>query len=145
MTAGTDAFDPLAARDHLLAEHRDPLATVLDCADAVAAGWEGGATTDPDAVRGPLRAALDRAGVFERLPDLLVTAVRAGGGGLRGRPVAAAPYVTVTSRGPVLRGTLDPGRLVVSLGVFAVGRAPVRYTRSARRVKDALTVELVTD
>jgi hypothetical protein len=45
----------------------------------------------------------------------------------------------------VLRGTLDPGRLVVSLGVFAVGRAPVRYTRSARRVEDALTVELVTD
>lgn len=137
MAAGIDA---VAARAHLLAEHRETLQRVLDCADAVVAGWDGDATTDREAVTEPLRATLDRAGLLDRFPSLLAAAVRAGGGEVRGQPVAAPPYVAVTSRGPVLRATLAEGRLVVTVGTFEVERAPVRYVRGASTVEGALEV-----
>lgn len=143
-------MDADAARTHVLAEHREPVATVLDCADAVVAGWDdapdGPVTTDRARVVGPLRAALERAGVVERFPALLRAAVAAGGGTLQGDPVAAPPYVTVASRGPVLRGTVSgagaPGgeRLVVAVDVFGVQRRPTRYVRGASTVEAALSV-----
>lgn len=121
------ALDPDAARDHLLTERRDTVVRTLDCATAVAAGWDDGATidrttTDRAAVVPPLRAALDRAGVLERLPTVLRECVAAAGGQLRAAPVAAPPYVVVTSVGPVLRATLSGDRLVVTIGVFRVER-----------------------
>lgn len=138
-------MDADAARARILAEHREPFATVLDCADVVADGWGAGdarpATTDRDAVTGALRAALARAGVLERFPAVLRAAVAAGGGTLRGEPVAAPPYVTVASRGPVLRGTVGSGeRLVVTCEVFDVERWPTRYVRGAATVEAALSV-----
>jgi hypothetical protein len=45
-------------------------------------------------------------------------------------PVAAPPYVVVTSEGVVLRATIPDGRLVVTLRVFDVERgAETRYVR----------------
>ncbi|WP_276258661.1 hypothetical protein [Haloglomus litoreum] len=135
-----DALDPdrgldtAAVRAHLLDERRALIATVADCADAVAAGWDGESTTDPDLVTGPLRATLERAGVLGEFPTVLRECVTAAGGRLRAEPVPAPPYVVVTSVGPVLRATLEDGRLVVTLRTFAVERpeegGPARYVRT---------------
>jgi hypothetical protein len=135
---------PAPVRAHLLGERRELVATVLDCADAVAASWDGPATTDPDAVTGPLRAALDRAGVLAELPAVLRECVAAAGGRLQADPVAAPPYVVVTSVGPVLRATLDTGRLVVTLQVVRVerdGNGP-RYVRDAPTPEAAVDVQI---
>ncbi|SEO73620.1 hypothetical protein SAMN04487948_104455 [Halogranum amylolyticum] len=129
----SDADVPATVRSYLLSEHENLLATAVDCADAVAAGWDGESTTDRDAVAGPLTATLRRAGVLERLPAVLAGAVDAAGYRLRAEPVAAPPYVVVTSTGPVLRATLADGRLVVSLRLFAVEReGERRYVRGPR-------------
>jgi hypothetical protein len=138
------SLDPDAARVHLLAERRDLVATVLDCADAVAADWDGDTTSDADRVGPLLRATLARAGVIERLPNALRECVAAAGGQLRAEPVAAPPYVVVTSTGPLLRATLDGGRLVVTLRAFRVerGDAGPRYVRDATRVAAAVEVEV---
>jgi hypothetical protein len=138
-----DRLDVDAVRAHLLGERRDLLATVGDCADAVAAGWDGAATTDPDAVPGPLRTTLERAGVLSTLPAVLRECVAVAGGKLQAEPVAASPYVVVTSRGPVLRATLAAGRLVVTLQMFTVERAAgggARYSRDERPAGASVTV-----
>ncbi|MGZ0746415.1 hypothetical protein [Haloparvum sp. AD34] len=121
----TTDLDVAAARDRLLAEHGELLATVLDCADAVAADFEttvdgAPATRDSRSIRDPLQATLERAGVLEQLPAVLVDAVEAAGASMSAKPVAAPPYVVVTSTGPTLRATLDGRRLIVRLEVFAV-------------------------
>ncbi|WP_238398236.1 hypothetical protein [Halorussus salinus] len=136
------------ARECLVSDYREEVRTVLDCADAVAESWGSEATTDPAAVADPLRAALDAAGVWSRLPDLLVSAVDATGRSLSATPVAAPPYVTATSRGPMLRATLPDGRLVVSLRVFEIDRTSasdgsVRYVRGATTPEEAVRVEFV--
>lgn len=119
--------------------HGEVLETIGDCADATAAGFETTregrpATTDPDRITGPLRASLDRAGVLDALPAVLSDLVAAAGAALTAPPVAAPPYVVVTSRGPVLRATLPTGRLVVSVRVFEPRRtdAGVHYVRCDR-------------
>lgn len=121
----TTDLDVAAARDRLLAEHAELLATVLDCADAVAADFEttvdgAPATRDSRSIREPLQATLERAGVLAELPAVLVDAVEAAGASMPAKPVAAPPYVVVTSTGPTLRATLDGTRLIVRLEVFAV-------------------------
>lgn len=146
---------PSTVRAHLREEHADVLAGVEWCADAVVAGWDDQpaapddrpatapeghpatapddrpATTDRDAVVGPLRAALQRAGLLDRFPVVLTDSVRAAGFSLPASPVPAPPYVVVTSRGPVLRATVDAGRLVVTFEVFTVERGEtVRYVRT---------------
>ena len=131
---------PTTVRSYLLTEHRAVLDTASDCADAVAAGWDGESTTDRDAVTGPLEATLRRSGVLKQLPAVLAGAVDAAGYGLRAQPVPAPPYVVVTSTGPVLRATVSDGRLVVSLRLFEVereaGRRYVRGPREPERVVD---------
>jgi hypothetical protein len=92
--------------------------------------WDRDATADPDSVAEPLRDELESAGAWERLPDVLAGAVRATDHSLSATPVAAPPYVTVTSRGPMLRATLEAGRLVLLLQAFDVKRGrPTRYVR----------------
>lgn len=127
-------------RDRLLPSHGETLAATIECADAVAASWDGPATRREQVVE-PLRAALDRAGVLDRYPAMLVDAAEALDATLPARLVAAPPYVTLTSRGPVLRATLPEGRLVVRIAVFVVEREPVRYVRRGRRPEEVLRVE----
>jgi len=144
-----DSLNPARqARDYLVSDRRDEIRLVLDCADAVADSWDGEATTDPAAVADPLRAALDAAGAWSRLPDLLAGAVDATGRSLSATPVAAPPYVTATSRGPMLRATLPDGRLVVSLDAFEIDRTSasdgsVRYVRGPTTPEEAVRVEFV--
>jgi hypothetical protein len=114
-----------AARRRIQDEWRPAVATVNDCADRVADPWDTSRTTKPGRVVAPLRASLESTGLLDRLPLLLADAVDAAGFELAAEPVPAPPYVTVTSRGPVLRATIEPGRLVIRLDGFEVVRDPV--------------------
>jgi hypothetical protein len=136
--------DPASAREHLLGERRASVEGVLACADRVAAGWDGDGTTDRAAVVEPFESLLERSGLAETLPALLAECVQRAGATLSARPVAAPPYVVVTSEGVVLRATLDEGRLVVTLRAFAVDRTGERprYVRAASDPESAVSVEL---
>jgi hypothetical protein len=113
-------LDPPAAREHVEREYARILDAIESCADAVAASWDGNSTTDASALSDHLEAALRESDVLDALPGVLEAAVAAAGGELQADPVAAPPYVVVTSRGPVLRATLPAGRLVVTLAAFRV-------------------------
>ncbi|NHN61555.1 MULTISPECIES: hypothetical protein [Halorussus] len=136
-----DATPAALARERVLDSHRETVGTVLRCADAVADSWDGGSTADPAALADPLRAGLDAAGAWRRLPEALADAVDATGESLSAHPVAAPPYVVATSRGPMLRATLSEGRLVVLLRAFEIERAPnepPRYRRGPQSPADAV-------
>lgn len=109
-----------AVRARLLDVHRPTLDRALSCADAVVAGWDGEATTDRERVVEPYRATLRRAGLLERLVQALADAVSTAGYELSARPVPDVPYLAVTSRGVVLRGTTEAGRVVVTLRAFEI-------------------------
>lgn len=136
-----EAAPATSARRYVLDSHAESVETVLRCADAVAETWDGDRTTDSSAVADPLREELDAAGAWETLPDVLAGAVRATGDALPASPVAAPPYVTATSRGPMLRATLSDGRLVVLLRAFEIERTPdgpSRYRRGPTTPADAV-------
>ena len=117
--------DAAAVRVRLLESHCEPFERALSCADAVAAGWDGDATTDRGAVVPPYRAALREAGLREPLVGALAAALAATDHDLAADPVAAPPYLVVTGQGVVLRGPLSAaGRLVATLRAFTV--APYR-------------------
>lgn len=108
-----------AVRRRLLDAHRPALERALSCADAVAAGWDGDATTDRDAVVDPYRTVLREADALEPLVAALADAVDDAGHGMAATPVADVPYLAVTGRGIVLRGPLSTGgRVVVTLRAF---------------------------
>lgn len=120
ISRAVSSLDSAAASEFVRREHGDVVAVVDDCADGVAAGWDGDSATEAAAVSTPLETCLDESGVLDALPDVLSGAAAAAGGELQASPVAAPPYVVVTSRGPVLRATLDGGRLVVRFDAFRV-------------------------
>ena len=144
--AGDGTLDPDAAREHLLTDRRGVVEGTVECAERVAAAWPEEGTTDRERVVEPLRATLSEVGLLGAYPSVLAECVAAAGGTLRAEPVAAPPYVTVTSRGPVLRATLDAGRLVVTLAVFEVereaGDGHPRYVRGATTPETAVRVEV---
>ncbi|GAB6880529.1 hypothetical protein JCM17823_28030 [Halorubrum gandharaense] len=118
-------LDADAARDRLLTAHRETVDATLDCADAVSAAFETTVDGDPATensreMRANLRAAMERAGLLNALAELLPDVVDAAGATMGAPPVAAPPYVTVTSTGPVLRATVGEERLVVRIEAFAV-------------------------
>jgi hypothetical protein len=134
-----------AAERRVRADHAALLDGVAACADAVASSWpewtpsgptDGStadrATTTRDRVVPPLRTLLAERGLLDACRATLADALDATGTELPATPVAAPPYVAVTSVGPVLRATLPAGRLVLTLGVFEVERAadgPPAYVR----------------
>lgn len=109
-----------AVRARLLGAHRQALERALSCADAVAAGWDGETTSERDDVVGPYRVVLRRAGALDPLVEALVEAVEHAGFELAATPVPDVPYLAVTSRGVVLRGTVSTGRIVVTLVAFEI-------------------------
>ena len=131
--------DPAAVREAVLAEHRPTVERVLACADAVASTHETPPTDGP-ALAAALEGTLSETGVRKTLPAVLVTAVAAAGGSLSAPPVAAPPYVAVTSRGPILRATLPDYRLVVSIRAFEIERDPRRYVRGSTDPAAAVAV-----
>jgi hypothetical protein len=133
-----------AAREWVLDDYRDVLDRTLSCADAVAAD---GPHRDGPTLAREFETVLDRAGVLDRYPAVLSDAVDAAGFTLAADPVAAPPYVAVTSRGPVLRGTMPAGRLVLTVAAFAVERTSdgVHYRRAGRSPEDAVSVEFFAE
>jgi hypothetical protein len=136
--------DPAGAREHLLGERRAFVEGVLACAERVTDGWDGDGTTDRTAVVDPFASLLERSGLLETLPALLAECVDRAGATLSARPVAAPPYVVVTSEGVVLRATLDGERLVVTLRAFGVDRSGERprYVRGPSDPESAVEVAL---
>lgn len=114
-----------AARRRIRDEWQPVIEGIDDCAERVAAPWDTSRTTNPERVVAPFRSALESSGILERLPLVLADAVDATGCELRARPVPAPPYVAVTSRGPILRATIDHGRLVIRFDAFEVVRDPI--------------------
>jgi hypothetical protein len=106
---------PSVAEAYLRNEESGLLQELSAAADAAA---------DADDPSAELARLLEEAGVTACLPRVLSGLVDAVGRNLRATPVAAPPYVVVTSRGPVLRATLADGRLVVVLVLFDVSRGP---------------------
>ncbi|WP_458209458.1 hypothetical protein [Haladaptatus sp. NG-SE-30] len=156
-----------AARKHVLAEHSELVASVLQCADRVVETWEGQergkegqaekekvqaemenervakeqTTTDREAVVEPLSRELRETGLLARFPTVLSGAVAATGFSMQATPVPAPPYVAITSRGPVLRATVSEGRLVVSVHAFDVVRAKeTQYVRGTDDPREAVSV-----
>lgn len=124
------APDPDRIRRRILADHGGTVRAVLAAADAVAETWDDDSAIDRSAVSGPLERELDRRDLGGPLVALLEAAVGAAGGTLAADPVAAPPYLAVTGRGPLLRATLEGGRLLVAIAAFEVRRDPVRYVRA---------------
>ncbi|SEQ33079.1 hypothetical protein [Natrinema salaciae] len=113
-----------AARRRIQQEHLSVVEGIDACADAIADPWDTSRTTDREAVVNGLRGTLTESGILEALPGVLADAVDATGCELPARPVAEPPYVVVTSRGPVLRATIEPGRLVIRFDAFEIVRDP---------------------
>ena len=131
------------AESYLLAEREPFVASAIACADAVTAGWDGASATDRETVVGPLAERLATAGVLDAAPEVLAGTVEAIGGRAGAEPVAAPPYVAVTSVGPVLRASLDDERLVITLRLFAVERdGTTRYVRGTDEPAEVVDVEL---
>ncbi|AGB37405.1 hypothetical protein [Natronococcus occultus] len=130
-----------AARRRIQAEWQPVVHGVDDCADRVAEPWDTSRTTNPDRVVAPLGRSLEEANLLEELAALLADVVEAADCELRASPVPAPPYVTVTSRGPVLRATVDPGRLVIRLDAFEVVRDPVPAYRRLDGVEVDVSLE----
>jgi hypothetical protein len=127
-------------REYALHSHGELLETVLDCADGVAESWDCDATADRERVVEPFERALHRRDVIDRLPAVLAGAVAALDEELRAEPVAAPPYLSVTSVGPVLRATLSSARLVVTVRAFEIEHDPTRYVRGPATPTEALRV-----
>lgn len=116
--------------EHVVETHvSESFADVLrDLEDAVAgatASWPTDGVDDADRVRADLRSALQLSGVRDRLPRVLATTVAELDASMPVSPVAAPPYVVVTSEGVLLRATLADARLVITLAV--VTRTEGRY------------------
>lgn len=125
------AVDTPRVQRRIRARHEQTLAQVEACADDVVATWEGRSTTESGTLRQALETELRNRGVISDFPDILMTAIQTLGYELSVEPVAAPPYVTVSSLGPVLRGAVSEGRVVITIGVFKVtSHGPTQYVRT---------------
>lgn len=117
-----------SVRQRLLSEHADTVTAVIETGRELSAAIEEWPVLDPDQIRLPLERAVQDSGLSAPLLGMLPTGAAALGGELQGTPVPAPPYLVVTSRGVMCRGTLDDGRrLVVELSIFSVETRPRRY------------------
>ena len=130
--------------ERLLLEHRDCVDETVACADDVADRWEHSWTTDRSALVPPLESKLSKRGVLEHYPTVLSDLVSGADYDLPAQPVAAPPYVVVTSTGPLLRATLADGRLLVAFRLFDVEHGDeTRYVRRGSTHESVVDVTVV--
>ena len=141
----TDGCDvPEVVRRRILRSHRETVVGLIDAGSEVAAAWDGETAGSPGAVRYPLGRVIERRGLRERWLAAFLAGADALEVGIRGEPVPATPYLAVTSRGPLCRGTLDDARrLVVRVALFDVERRPRRYRFRDPSLETCLAVELL--
>ena len=130
--------------DRLLTIHRDCVDETIACGDAVADRWEQSWTTDRSALVPPLESELSQRGMLEHYPIILSDLVTEAGHDLPAQPVAAPPYIVVTSTGPLLRATLADGRLLVAFRLFDVEHGDeTRYVRRGSTHESVVEVTVV--
>ncbi|MFC6731666.1 MULTISPECIES: hypothetical protein [unclassified Haladaptatus] len=135
-------MDTAGIQRALVAEYSETIRETLRCADAVSEAWPDESVRDREHLVEPFRALLTDRGVLSTYPAMLATAVEAGGETMQAQPVAAPPYVVVTSTGPLLRATLPAGRLVIRIEAFdVVGSGPPTYRRAKSSPDAALSVD----
>jgi hypothetical protein len=136
-----------AAKRRVLSDHRDSVEAVIEAADAVVDDWNATFVVDRTDVVEPLEAELRARGTDADLLTVLTESVESAGYELQGSPVPNPPYLAVTGRGPVLRGTVEDGRLVVEFRVFGIERTDEgpRYVRTSTTPESVLSVELRGD
>jgi hypothetical protein len=135
---GDSPADPAAAAAAYVRSEHGAFLEEIDAAAAAVADERAAPPQDGRALADALETALADRGLTGRLPGVLSGAVEAADLTLAAEPVAAPPYVAVTSRGPVLRATTDAGRLVVTLVAFTVEDGPDRqYCRSSPTTVEA--------
>lgn len=129
--------DKIAA--YLEDNHGGTLSAVSECADATVAQWDGQVTSDPSMITDPLEACIERSGTGPQLLAILQSGVRMAGYSLAADPVPAPPYLTITSLGPVLRGPVPDGRLVISIELFEIRDGT---TRTYHRTEEAYRISI---
>ncbi|MFB6104805.1 MAG: hypothetical protein ABEJ57_06980 [Halobacteriaceae archaeon] len=102
------------------ATHESVLAAVDRRGTEVTREWPADGLGDGRRAATDLDTAFRAEGILERLPPVLETAAATLGTAPVADPVAAPPYVVVTSRGPVLRATLPRWRVVLTLAVVTI-------------------------
>lgn len=122
-----------AVATHVHEEFPDVLAAIADDVASATADWPAAGVHDSGRVRTAIRTALQTSGVGGRLPRILESAVTELDASLPVAPVAAPPYVVVTSEGVLLRATLADARLVIQLQV-------VTWTNGRYRALDDVRV-----
>jgi hypothetical protein len=137
----------VAAKRRVLSDHRDTVQAVIEAADAVADDWTARFVVDRTDVVEPMEAELRARETNAELLTVLTESVESAGYALRGTPVPAPPYLAVTGQGPVLRGTVENGRLVLEFQVFGIERTDdgPRYVRTSTTPESVLSVELRGD
>lgn len=120
----------------MLDHHGDLVGTALACADEV--GKSVPTPAGRQVVTTRLKRALREAGAFPEFVGVVWTAADALDTELPAEPVAAPPYVVVTARGPMVRATVEPGRVVVLVRCFE--RADEGYVRGEATGADAVEV-----
>lgn len=122
----SDSTDDRARRASafLRSAYAETIESIDACAHRVAGTWDGHVIFERSAVVEPFRSCLEDSGVLAELPAVLESLVDCLGAKLPATPVAGPPYVVVTSRGVILRATIEPGRLVVRIEPFTVTDGP---------------------
>jgi hypothetical protein len=132
-------------RDTLL-EHCNETIAAITAAGAEIAEANDEPITEGETVRLHLERRLRQRGLVEPLLSLLRTGASVVDGSLQGSPVPAPPYVVVTSRGPLCRGTFADGRrLVVEILLFSPRGPPRRYRACEGPLAERLQVQLTGD
>lgn len=127
----------------LVETYSQTITAVIDAGADVTAALATHPTDDAEAIRRPLDSLLRQRELLGQVLSMLDTGASAVGEQLQGAPVPAPPYLAVTSRGPVCRGTLSDGRrLVLELRLFAVESRPRQYRFRAPDPENCLAVEL---
>lgn len=129
-------------RRRIQTEHGQVVSAIDDCANCVASPWDTSRTTNREAVIDPFRTALAERDLLEQLARVLADVVDAAGYDLPETPVPAPPYVVVTSRGPLLRATIGPGRLVIRFDAFEVIRDSTPNGAATYRRRDGVSVDV---
>lgn len=130
-------------RTRLLEAHPETLQSVIDAGRSVAAAWPADAARESGAVRDPLAHLLREQGVSDDLLEILQTGAAAIDESVRGTPIPAPPYLAITSRGPVCRGTIGGDRrLVILLELFGVQSQPTRYRFLDPTPEESLSVSI---
>ncbi|MDY6765035.1 MAG: hypothetical protein SV377_05020 [Halobacteria archaeon] len=129
-------------RGHILDSHRGTVETLIECADEASDEWDGDFVSQRSRVVSPLETRLRDRGSLRDLSIMIEEVADVAELNLQASPVPGPPYVTVTSLGPVLRGTCARGRIIVRFRLFDLRREGENvYVRGSNEPEEVVEVE----